>query len=105
RGAANCAPQCPHLRVRPAPRSCRWGCWLCSSARPACEIADARADVHATALADARQNRHDRVANGGAGWARGARDGAAMGYSWGVGVDRGRAEDAPAVHAVADVRE
>ena len=35
----------------------------------------------------------------------GARDGAAMGYSWGVGVDRGRAEDAPAVHAVADVRE
>ena len=34
-----------------------------------------------------------------------ARDGAAMGYSWGVGVDPGRAEDAPAVHAVADVRE
>jgi len=28
-----------------------------------------------------------------------------MGYSWGVGVERGRVEDAPAVHAVADVRE
>jgi len=28
-----------------------------------------------------------------------------MGYSWGVGVERGRVEDAPAVQAVADVRE